>query len=61
MPCNSSLDINDSSFVINTGEQNTTILDYNGTIIEFTFFAVNGAGNGIAIYTYVHSKKALTG
>ena len=56
MPCNSSLDINDPSFIINTGEQNTTILDYNDTI-EFTFFAVNGAGNGNAnLYTYVHSK-----
>lgn len=27
------------------GEENTTIFDYNGTIL-FTFFAVNGAGNG---------------
>ena len=60
MPCNSSFDINDPSFNINTGEQNTTILDYNGTI-EFTFFAVNGAGDGTPIYTYVHSKKTPTG
>ena len=61
MPCNSSLDINDPPFIINTGEQNTTILDYNGTI-EFTLFAVNGAGDGSATtYTYVPSKKTLTG
>ena len=61
MPCNSLLDINDPSFIVNTGEQNTIILDYNGTI-EFTFFAVNGAGDGSAAkYTYVHSKKTLTG
>ena len=61
MPCISSPDINDPSFIINTGEQNTTILDYNGTI-EFTFLAVNGAGDGSATtYTYVPSKKTLTG
>ena len=60
MPCKSSLDINDPSFIKKTGAQITTILDYNGTI-EFTFYAVNGAGDGIPIYTYVHSKNALTG
>ena len=61
MPCNSSLDINDRSFIISTGEQNTTILDFNGTI-EFIFFAVNGAGDGnAATCNYVPSKKTLRG
>ena len=46
--CNSSLYFSDPSFVIrfeSNREQNTTILDYNGTI-QFSFFAVNGAGVG---------------
>ena len=34
-----------------------TILDYNGTIL-FTFFAVNGAGNGDATtFTYIVPKE----
>ena len=41
--CNYSLDLRDPFF--KTG--NATILDYNGTV-EFTLFAVNGAGNGNA-------------
>ena len=34
-----------------------TILDYNGTIL-FTFFAVNGTGNGDATtFTYIVPKE----
>ena len=59
--CSYSLDLRDPFFTLvrsNEGE-NTTILDYNGTV-KFTFFAVNGAGNGSAT-TYVLQKKAKTG
>ena len=49
--CNYSMD----SFFISVGSLNATILDYNGTII-FTFFAVNGAGNGNSA-TYVYGWK----
>ncbi|KAL5469067.1 hypothetical protein EMCRGX_G030259 [Ephydatia muelleri] len=47
--CSYSLDLRDPFFMW----EYTTMLDYNGTIL-FTFFAVNGAGNGNAttfIYT----------
>ena len=44
--CNYSLDLMDSFFTTD-GNGNTTILDYNGAV-EFTLFAVNGAGNGNA-------------
>ena len=63
--CNSSLGLSDLLLLIHNGsygEQNTTILDYNGTIL-FTFFAVNGAGNGnptTFIYMYIPPKKELT-
>ena len=63
MPCNSSLNLSDPSFLINNesnGEQNTTILDYNGTI-QFTFFAINGAGNGNSTTCiYITPKRKLT-
>ncbi|KAL5469205.1 hypothetical protein EMCRGX_G030429 [Ephydatia muelleri] len=42
--CNYSFDLRDLFF---TTDGNTTILDYNG-VVEFTLFAVNGAGNGNA-------------
>ena len=44
--CNYSFDLMDSFFKTD-GNGNTTILDYTGTV-EFTLFAVNGAGNGNA-------------
>ena len=50
--CNYSLDLRDG---------NTTMLDYNGTV-EFTLFAVNGAGNGIAAaYTLELQRRSPTG
>ena len=52
--CNYSLDLRDS-FFISVGSLNATIFDYNSTII-FTFFAVNGAGNGNST-TYVYQRK----
>ena len=47
--CNYSLDLREPFFtsVGSDGNGNTTILDYNGAV-EFTLFAVNGAGNGNA-------------
>ena len=47
--CNYSFDLRDPFFTIfgSDGNGNTTMLDYTGTV-EFTLFAVNGAGNGIA-------------
>ncbi|KAL5491658.1 hypothetical protein EMCRGX_G016990 [Ephydatia muelleri] len=42
MPCNTSLDLSDPLLLMS---HNTSILEYNGTM-EFTFYAVNGAGNG---------------
>ena len=44
--CNYTLELRDP-FFITDGNENTTILDYNGAV-EFTLFAVNGAGNGNA-------------
>ena len=44
IPCTASLDLNDPLLLLS---HNTSILEYNGTI-EFTYYAVNGAGNGIA-------------
>ena len=52
--CNYSFDLRDPfvMFVGCYGGENMTILDYNGTTL-FTFFAVNGAGNGNATtFTY---------
>ena len=65
VPCNSSLNLSDPSLVINNGfygEQNTTVLDYNGTIL-FTLFAVNGAGDGNSTTRtciYITPKRKLT-
>ncbi|KAL5491659.1 hypothetical protein EMCRGX_G016991 [Ephydatia muelleri] len=44
MPCTASLDLRDPLLLMSP---NTSILEYNGTI-EFTYYAVNGAGNGNA-------------
>ena len=64
MPCNSSFGLSDPSFVIHFGrygEQNATILDYNGTI-QFIFIAVNGAGNGNkTTFIFIPPKKSLIG
>ena len=57
--CNNSFNLMDPFFtcVRCYGGENTTILDYNGTIL-FTFFAVNGAGNGNATtFTYIVPKE----
>ena len=49
MHCNYSLDLREKA-----------MLDYNGTV-EFTLFAVNGAGNGsAATYTSELQRKAMT-
>eukprot|EP00731_Ephydatia_muelleri_P017514 Em0010g612a len=58
--CNYSMDRRDPFFtsVASDGNGNTTILDYNG-IVEFTFFAVNGAGNGNA-FTYIPPRRTPT-
>ena len=59
--CNYSLDLRDPFFTLvqsNEGES-ATMLGYNGTV-EFTLFAVNGAGNGNAT-TYMMQKKTQTG
>ena len=63
--CNYSLDLSESdSFSVLVGfyeAKNTTILDYNGAV-EFTFFAVNGAGNGNATtFTYILPRRSPTG
>ena len=58
--CISTLDLSDPSLLGSYGEQNTTILDYNGTI-QFTLFAVNGAGNGNSTTCiYITPKRELT-
>ena len=61
--CISTLDLSDPSLMIHNGsygEQNTTILDYNGTI-QFTFFAINRAGNGNSTTCiYITPKRELT-
>eukprot|EP00731_Ephydatia_muelleri_P017549 Em0010g647a len=49
-----SLDVNDS--LVNGG-RDLIVIDY-GSVIEFTFFAVNGAGNGnVATATYIGMTK----
>ena len=56
--CNSSVDFTHPSLNGTNGEQNKTIMDY-GNPIHFTFFAVNGAGNGAkANFTYLLKKKS---
>ena len=64
MPCNFSLDLMNPSFLVSVGSHekiNTTILNYNGTIV-FTFFAVNGAGNGNATsFTLIVPKRTQEG
>ena len=64
MPCNFSLDLMNPLFVATVGYfagKNTTILDYSGSIM-FTFFAVNGAGNGnAASFSYTVSKETQAG
>ena len=61
--CTYSLDLRDPFFtcVGCYGGENMTILDYNGTIL-FTFFAVNGAGNGNATtFMYVPPRSIPRG
>ncbi|KAL5469158.1 hypothetical protein EMCRGX_G030370 [Ephydatia muelleri] len=58
--CNYSLDLRDP-FFINVGSDvngNTTLLDYNGAV-EFTLFAVNGAGNGNATTCVLQTKTQI--
>ena len=43
MPCTATLDLSDPLLLMS---HNTSILEYNYTI-EFTYYAVNGAGHGI--------------
>ena len=61
MPCNYSFGLSDPS--LNNGcygVKNATILDYNGAIL-FTFFAVNGAGNGNqTTFTYIRPGENKT-
>ena len=57
--CNYSFDLRDPFFTYGGcyGGENMTILDYNDVIL-FTFFAVNGAGNGDATtFTYIMPKE----
>ena len=61
--CNYSFDVRDPFFTCDRcyGGENMTILYYNGTTL-FTFFAVNGAGNGNATtFTYMAPKKTQKG
>ena len=52
--CTMSLDVNDS---LANGGRDLIVIDY-GSVIEFTFFAVNGAGNGnVATATYIGMIK----
>ena len=55
--CNYSYDRRDP-FVTTDGNGNTTMLDYNGTV-EFTLFAVNGAGNGNAATFTLDLQRGL--
>ena len=63
VPCISSLNLSDPSFLIDNGsygEQIKTILDNNGPIM-FTLFAVNGAGDGnSSSCIYTPPKRKLT-
>eukprot|EP00731_Ephydatia_muelleri_P003136 Em0001g3136a len=56
--CTSSVDFTHHSLNGTNGGQNKTIMDY-GDPIHFTFFAVNGAGNGTkANLTYFIKKES---
>ncbi|KAL5517632.1 hypothetical protein EMCRGX_G003214 [Ephydatia muelleri] len=55
--CTSSFDFTDDSQNCTNGEQNNTIMDCDS--IHFTFFAVNGAGNGTkANFTYLFKQES---
>eukprot|EP00731_Ephydatia_muelleri_P003002 Em0001g3002a len=57
--CTSSVDFADPSLNGTNGGQNKTIMNYSDPI-HFTFFAVNGAGNGAkANLTYLVKKKSV--
>ena len=57
--CTTSLDYNGP--LIN-GFQNITTFEYGGSILEFTFYAVNGAGNGnVTTTAYVGTQRTETG
>ena len=61
--CNYSLDLRDPFFisVVSDGDANTIMFGYNGAV-EFTLFAVNGAGNGnAAAYTLELQMRSPTG
>ena len=56
--CTSSVNFTDPSLHGTNGGQNQTIMDY-GDPIHFTFFAVNGAGNGAkAKFTYLLKNES---
>ncbi|KAL5517644.1 hypothetical protein EMCRGX_G003231 [Ephydatia muelleri] len=56
--CTSSVDFTHPSLNGTNGGQNKTIMDY-GNPIHFTFFAVNGAGNGFkANFIYLVKKES---
>eukprot|EP00731_Ephydatia_muelleri_P003119 Em0001g3119a len=56
--CTSSVDFTHPSLNDINGGQNKTIMDY-GDPIHFSFFAVNGAGNGTkANFTYLFKKES---
>ena len=57
MPCTASLDLSDPLLLMS---HNTSILEYNGTI-EFTYYAVNGAGNGNTTTYILNMVKAVSG
>ena len=58
--CSYSLDLRDPFFITDVNGK-TTILDYTGTV-EFTLFAVNGAGNGnAATCTLELQRRSPTG
>ena len=57
MPCTASIDLSDPLLLMS---HNTSILEYTGTI-EFTFYAVNGAGNGNATKYTLNTTRQLSG
>ncbi|KAL5491657.1 hypothetical protein EMCRGX_G016989 [Ephydatia muelleri] len=56
MPCNTSLDLSDPLLLMS---HNTSILEYNDTT-EFTYYAVNGAGNGNSTTYILNMVKAVS-